>query len=156
MRKVPENIQCDVSGYGCSVSWEWNGARYHMWLTNSSARSDILFKHSLAPRSAPGYFNTRHLKQSAHVKMIAYVLDIVSRERLVEKATIAHEVEEATRVAAQTENARRTKLRQFAPDLLKALRDLTDAVAGCPEALSWARHQYDAALDVLEKAEAAS
>jgi len=134
--KVEVDHNSRISDY--SLSWEHKGARYHVWLSGDGqfALRPTLYKNPpiTVEHRGPGWFSTRRLDVSVtknHL-MIQEALLIAKQSHLFEAADAKLDAIEAEHVQKAVEATRLARIKDNAPELLEALKALTDLDPPCP------------------------
>lgn len=87
MKPIVEKVEVrDRSDYAEDIvlSWQYDGARYHIW----ENRPSVMYKNSLAGYREPGYFKTRELNPNIgkNQSMVTEARAIANKLNLYEKA----------------------------------------------------------------------
>lgn len=138
----------EPSGSSISLHWEYEGARYHVWLNretlevkegpfSSFATKPVLYKNPLkgVKSGHADWFPCRHLDATKidNKRMIDFVMACAARDQLVEKALEAYAAKEKAQLAAMEARDRMNALEKEAPELLKLLDRCLSEVVGAPQ-----------------------
>jgi len=121
-----------------SLSCEYDGARFHVWLDAekklgpgpSFSSGETLFKNSIAGRGEPGYFSTRRLRSDSNAAkyIIGRMMDHAEKNQLFDLADQKYRRAEEARLAEAREAYRRRQEKDAGPELLIVLQHLIKTI----------------------------
>lgn len=136
--KTPTNVHVDnYTSFNkrASVGWNFDGARYHVWIDVetlaidgkfSSAGPGTLYKNPPleVERGEPGHYDARLLDATAtkNAALIARVFEIVKRDGLVAKAIAKQNAADQRKRDGYAAAAKVARIKEAGPELLEALR----------------------------------
>lgn len=138
--KVPTNIEVAVEAEGstASVSWQLDGARYHVWFnletrvlhTELRTKRAMLYKNPMAEHGTPGHFGTRRLdaNNKTNAAVVALVFQKIEEMDLIKRAKNVATKRAAAAQAENVEASRQKRIATAAPRLFDVLKELSACV----------------------------
>jgi hypothetical protein len=116
------NVELNAGGGMIALSCEYDGARYHLWLSERTLKpkDDVLYKNPLL--NQPNEFSTRKISQTRGVGLIIVPVMMAQVEALIPGLRAKIKYEEDEQMAYNEDYQRDEAVKAAAKDLLAACR----------------------------------